>query len=368
MSLGGKKIIMKKQTIEISVIVALGLLVGYLLLWPVPIDPAAWTPPDAPELTGIYEPNEALKNIERLESGAGVPIEGVAIDKDGRVYGGLMDGRFIKFDANGENPEVIATTQGWPLGLDFDLEGNLIVCNGRYGLLSIDHDGEITTLTTEAGGVPFKNVDGVDVAPDGTIYFTDVSSKFFDLDYMDEVLEHRPNGRFLAYDPVTEETRILVDDLYFPNGVAVSPDGSFVLVAEMTKYRVIRYWLSGSDVGKSEILIDNLPGFPDGIGTGSNGIFWVTLVTPRDPLGDNVLFPRPFLRKIVRRLPKALIPSAKNYGFILGLDSEGDVIYNLQDPKGRYCQITNVVEYNGMLYMGSLVEDAIGRIPVPEIF
>ena len=36
----------------------------------------------------------------------------------------------------------------------------------------------------------------------------------------------RPNGRLLAYDPDREETRLVLGNLYFVNGVAVSPDQS----------------------------------------------------------------------------------------------------------------------------------------------
>jgi hypothetical protein len=129
---------------------------------------------------------------------------------------------------------------------------------------------------------------------------------------------------------------------------------------------VLKVALVGPDAGTSEVLIDNLPGFPDGVSAGTGGIFWVTIVSPRDKLADEVLFPHPFLRKVLGRLPSALMPAPKDYGFVLGLDGDGNVVYNLQDPTGAFGQITNVMEYDGMLYMGSLSEDAVGRIPVPK--
>jgi hypothetical protein len=54
------------------------------------------------------------------------------------------------------------------------------------------------------------------------------------------------------------------------------------------------------------------------------------------------------------------------YGFVLGLDPNGHVVDNLQDPTGMYYDtITSVHEHDGMLYLGSFAQDAIGRMPVP---
>lgn len=39
---------------------------------------------------------------------------------------------------------------------------------------------------------------------------------------------------------------MLLKDLYFANGVALSKDESFVLVAETFQYRISRYWLKGT--------------------------------------------------------------------------------------------------------------------------
>ena len=349
----------------ICIVVIIGLPLLYLLFWPVPIDPAAWTPSAAPALTGAYEPNNRLASVARLGEGACIGPEDIAIDDRGRSYSGMVDGRILRFQPDGSNPEVFADTGGVPLGLRFDAAGNLVVADCVKGLLAIDPKGSVTVLSTEQGGVPFRFTNDVDIAADGTIYFSDASFKFSLEHIMADLMEHRPNGRLLAYDPKTKTTRLVLDKLYFANGVAVSPDQSFVLVAETGKYRVQRYWLTGSRQGESEIFIDNLPGFPDGISSNGKDTFWLALVSPRDPSVD-ALLPRPFVRKIIMRLPEAMMPAAKNYGFVLGLDTDGRVVHNLQDPSGAYAQITNVVEYKGMLYLGSLVENAIGRLPVPR--
>ena len=346
--------------------VLIAVVVLYLLLWPVPISPQAWTPPPAPALSGQYQQNSLLSGTERLSLGSGYAPEDVALDADNRIYAGLDDGRIIRLQADGTRPEVFSNTHGRPLGLVFDPSGNLIVADAIKGLLSIARDGSLTVLTTEADGVPFACTNDLDVAKDGTIYFTDASSKFPLTNYKADLLEHRGNGRLLVYDPRTKTTRTLLRDLCFANGVAVSPDQSFLLVVETGAYRVHRVWLAGPKQGQSEVFIDNLPGFPDGISSNGRDKFWLALVTPRDQALDKLL-PNPFLRKAVLRLPAFLQPAPKRYSFVLGLDINGKVVANLQDGSPQcYAQIANAVERQGSLYFGSIGESTVGRYRLPS--
>lgn len=355
---------MKQNILRVAIFLVV-ILIAYLLLWPVPINPAAWTPPPAPELAGPYAPNSELTKTERLPVDGFAP-EDVAIDKQDRLYCGIDDGRIFRLQPDGTRPEVFSDTHGRPLGLVFDRDQNLIVADAIKGLLSIGPDGKVTPLTTEADGVPFRCTNDLDIAADGTIYFTDASYKFPLTQLKNDVLEHQPNGRFLAFDPRTKQTRVLLNDLYFANGVAVSPDQSFALVNDTGKYRVRRYWLAGPKSGQSDVFIDNLPGFPDGIAWNGKDTFWLALVNRRDP-GLDFLLPRPFLRKIVWRLPSFLQPNIKRFAFVLGLDVNGKVTRNLQDPSAQsFTQIANVVEHKGNLYFGSIGEKAIGRLPLPQ--
>src|SRR6267143_3892129 len=299
------------------------LLIVYLLVFPVPISPVAWNPRPTPTLTGQYQQNSRLAGAERLSLGTtdahpgnGFAPEDVAIDSEDRIYAGIDDGRIIRLQADGTRPEQFSNTHGRPLGLIFDGNGNLIVADAINGLLSIARDGSVSVLTTEADGVRFACTNDLDIAADGTIYFTDASSKFPLSNYRADLLEHGDNGRLLAYDPKTKTTQTLMKDLCFANGVAVSPDQTFLLVVETSAYRVDRFWLRGPKQGQSEIFIDNLPGFPDGISANGKDKFWLALVTPRDKTLDTLL-PHPFLRKVVYRLPKVIQPAPKRYSFLL---------------------------------------------------
>jgi len=334
----------------------------YLLLFPVPITPAAWTPPSAPTLTGVYAANNRLASTQRLFLGDGRNPEDIALDSEGRIFAGFEDGRIIQLQPDGTKPVVFANTQGRPLGMVFDQSGNLIVADAIKGLLSIDKTGAIRILSTEVDGSTVGCLNDLDIAADGTVYFTQASNKYPMSQFSYDILEHQPNGRLLAYDPKTHITRAVLNAIHFANGVAVSPDQSFVLVVETGMYRVLRVWLTGPKQGHSEVFIDNLPGFPDGILSNGKDKFWLALVTPRDGLLDTKLLPSPFLRKVVVRLPKFLQPAPKRYSFVLGLSTEGKVIDNLQNgAPDCFAEISNVVERNGSLYFGSIGESTVGK-------
>jgi len=341
--------------------VAIGALIGYLLLWPVPIAPERWTPPQAPALTGDYQPNDLLAATQKLP--AGPSPESVAVDADGHIFTGLLDGTLVRV-APGAEPVVVAETGDQLLGMAFDAAGNLIACNLNGRLLSVSANGDIRTLVHEVDGVPLKLVNDVDIGPDGTIYFSESSTETTDT--VLDLLQHRGDGRLLAYDPVTGTTEVLLTGLYYANGVAVSADGSFVLIVETTAYRVRRVWLSGPRQGEDEIFIDNLPGFPDGISCDEDGVFWLALMNPRNPFIDWSM-EHPWIRRVAARLPLAWFAgAAPRYGFVLGMNVNADVVANLQDPSGRhYAGISCVVRHDDRLYFGSLLEDSVGALPYP---
>lgn len=338
----------------------------YLLVWPVEIDPVAWDAPIAPAMESSFAKNNFLKNVEILGLNDGIGPEDVAIDDNGNMYAGYDDGRIIKYDKTGNRIGVFVETFGRPLGMRFDLDGNLIIADAVRGLIKVDMQGTLTVLATESDGIPLKFTDDLDIANDGKIYFSDASTRYGIGEDRFDLMEHRPNGRLVVYDPETNKTTTLLDNLYFANGVAMSPDGTFVLFNETYMYRVQKYWIKGEKAGTSEIVIDNLPGFPDNISSNGKGIYWIALFTVRNLLVDNTA-DKPFIRKMIVRMPESMQPQPEPYGFVLGIDSDGNIIYNLQDPsQDAYSPITSVKEKNGILYFGSLTYPGFARIKAPK--
>lgn len=357
---------LSKATLTVALAIgAAGL--AYLLAWPVPIEPVAWSAPADPGYSGPFAVNRRLAGLEILAIGDHHGPEEVVLDGRGRIYAATHEGRIVRLDPDGSNPQVWADTGGRPLGIAFDPVGNLIVADAYRGLLSIAPDGSVSELATVADGVPILYADNVDVAADGRIYFSDASTRFsakelgtYPASLLD-LMEHRNSGRLLVCDPRTGNTQTLLAGLSFANGVALSPDGSFVLVNETGEYRVTRYWLQGPNEGSSEVLIEELPGFPDNITAGRAGRFWIGLVSPRNRLLDSMAG-SPLMRKMVQRLPAALRPKAVAYGHVIAVDSDGRVTHDLQDPDGSYPLTTSVTETDDYLYLGSLVAPGIARL------
>nr|MBO2511983.1 gluconolactonase [Gammaproteobacteria bacterium] len=336
---------------------------AYLAVPPSPIDPPPWDAPAAPPLTGVLEPNDTLMKAELLAQGQIHGPEDTAVDAQGRVYAGLHDGRVVRIGTDGR-VETFADTGGRPLGMDFDAQGNLIVADAYKGLLSIDPQGRIAVLTTEADGVPFRFTDDLDIASDGRIYFTDASAKFRQPDYLLDLLEARPHGRLLRYDPASGKTETLLGDLYFANGVALSQNEDFVLVNETYRYRIQRYWLKGAKAGSHEVFIDNLPGLPDNLQGDRAGTFWVALPSPRKANAD-FLHRHPWLKAQLAKLPRALWPKATPYGLVIALDENGRIIRSLHDTSGAHLRmVTSVKPVGDYLYLGSLDNDRIGRLKI----
>lgn len=356
------------RIVLVAIVSVVVLVVLYFVSWPVPIEPVAWNAPPNPGLTGPFAPNARLKGLETFPIGDNHGPEDIALDRQDRVYASTHEGRIVRLEADGSNPQNWVDTGGRPLGIDFDKQGNLIVADAGRGLLSITPDGTITELATMADGIAIRYADDVDVAADGKIYFSDASVKFgarqwrgtYEASLLD-LMEHGGHGRLLVYDPDVGAATTLHAGLNFANGVAVSHDQSYVLVNETGSYRVLRVWIAGPKQGQAEAFVEALPAFPDNISTGLEGRFWVALVSPRNQLVDD-LSDKPFLRKVIQRLPAFLRPKAVAYGHIIAIDGDGAVVEDLQDPEGAYPINTSVTETGEHLYIGSLVAPVLARL------
>ncbi len=345
-------------------------LVAYLAFWPVPIEPVAWNAPSNGGYSGLFAQNQHLSQVNRIELSDSEGPEDLAMDQSGNVYFSLLNGDIKRLLPNG-TIETVINTKGRPLGIEFDSNGNLIIADAFRGLLSVSPAGQLTTLLTEVDGLPLKYADDVDVAENGLIYLSDASTKFHAEQYgtyaasLLDIIEHAGHGRIIEFDPVNNSATTLVGNLNFANGVTVSHDQTRVLFNETGSYRVLSVGLTGAERGKVDVIIDNLPGFPDNINRGSKGAYWIGLVSPRSKPLD-LLSDFPELRKVVQRLPEVFRPKAKSFGHVIAINDLGAVVQNLQDPLGMYGYTTGALENGKWLYLSSLHEKALAVTANPH--
>lgn len=349
-------------------------LVLYFCFWPVSVQPIAWKAPIDSGYQGVFEKNQKLAELEYLSIGSEHGPEDLDADKSGAIFASVHSGWILRKGPQDKGFTPWVNTNGRPLGMDFDAAGNLVVADAYKGLLSIAPDKSITVLTDHFGDSPILYADDIDIAPDGKMYFSDASVRFgaeinggtYEASLLD-VMEHSRSGRVLIYDPVLKTTQLLLDDLSFANGIAMDPAGQFILINETSEYRIHKYWIDGEKQGQSEVIIDNLPGFPDNIVTGKNGRFWFGLVSPRLAIVDATA-DKPWLRKVIQRLPTFLRPAAKRYGHVVAIDENGEVQVSLQDPSGKYPVTTGVLETDEYLYISSLMAPVAARMPKNDDF
>jgi sugar lactone lactonase YvrE len=342
--------------------IALALLVAYLAAWPTPVDPRPWRAPAAPGLRGPYASNGRLTRAVVLAPELAGP-EAIWPDADGTLVTGTLDGRIVRVDPRAGTWVTLARTGGRPLGLKRGPDGRLYVADAHRGLLRLDARDQVETLVAAFQGRPLLFADDVAPLPDGRVVFTDASTRFGLDGYQLDGLEHASTGRVLAYDTRTGATSLLLGGLDFPNGIAATPDGGSVLINETWAYRVRRLWVSGPRAGASEIVRDNLPGFPDNLTyDAARDVFWVSIPSPRDPTLD-ALAAHPFFRKVIARLPRPLLPAPKRHGMALALRADGAVVDFLDDPRpASYSPITHVVAVGPALYLGSFMHAGIARL------
>lgn len=344
------------------------------------VSPAYFRLPAAPETdAGTESPyalNDRLKGVSLIGRGEIEGPEDVIFDRHDNLYCPNRHGDIVRFLApDYARWEIFAHIGGHPLGMAFDRDDNLDVCVGGMGLYQVKPDGTIVKLTDETNRTFFsviddsrlKLADDLDIAPDGRIFFSEATIRYDMHDWPYDALESRGNGRLICYDPRDRSTRTILRDLQFPNGVCMTGDGRSFLFAETWGCRIKRHWFDGPRKGETEVVIADLPGYPDNINRASDGNFWVALVGMRSPALDLALRMPSMRKRMAKRVARDewLFPNI-NSGCVLKFTGGGQVLESLWDLGGtNHPMVTSMREHKGHLYLGGLYNDRIGRLPLP---
>ena len=245
------------------------------------------------------------------------------------------------------------------MGLELFDDGDLLVCDARAGLLVVRvADGTVETLVSDVNGVKMKFCNNGAIARDGTIWFSD-SSLHYGVDaWKDDFVQNTRSGRLIRRD-VDGTVTVVLEGLAFANGVALDTDEQFVAVAETGARTVVRWWIAGPRQGERDFLVRDLPGYPDNIARGSDGLIWVTIASPTDPLVERLQKAPMALRKAVTRIPEKLQPKPKETIRVQAYDARGTLVHDLDLSESGYHMVTGVREHDGRVWMGSLHEPAV---------
>jgi len=344
------------------VLVIIGIL--YLLFWPVPIEPLYYNSPTVPLLEGKFQANKELSEVKHFEVGIGPEL--IAIDSSGILYTGLQNGKILKFNTENQTFEDFINTGGRSLGIRWNSGLNSILVAAEIkGILSVTTHGKISVIIDNEDGAPFYFLNNIDATKNGVVYFTIASTRYKHDEIEKELWESNPTGKLMSYNISSKKLFTLVDKLRFANGVALSPNESFLFFIKTHAATLKKYWLKGPIKGKIETVINSLPEYPDNITYNGNGIYWIAMVTYRNKIFKELL-PRPWIRKFIWRLLSSVRNSdpSKPYGFVIGIDNKGKTLYNFQDSTGRTNWLTSAIEYKGDLWMGSNLNKVVVKYKI----
>ncbi|KAH8417708.1 hypothetical protein KR222_004680 [Zaprionus bogoriensis] len=366
------------------------------------------------ELKGALEPNFHLDGAERLLEGRIYGPECLIV-RNNEIYTGIHGGEIIKLTANHVThvakfglpcAETFEEARcGRPLGLAFDTLGNnLIASDGYYGLWQVDlTSNKKKLLVSPAWELPGKSIarpakifNSVAVDKQGEIYWTDSSSDFTIQDLVFSSFAN-PSGRLFKYNRAKNVTEVLLDELFFANGLALSPNEDFIVVAETGAMRLIKYHLKGPKAGQSEVFVEGLPGLPDNLTPDAEGI-WVPLIVSADSEHPNTfaLFSRfPTIRLFLARLLalfelpfryiNSVYPNRFSQRFVhfvghgesiksltpkrttvVRLDWNGNIVGSLHGSDGTVSGVSHVLEFQDQLYLGSPFNSYLARVKSPK--
>ncbi|CAG4957521.1 unnamed protein product [Colias eurytheme] len=346
------------------------------------------------ERIGALAPNDALNNIQKLYEATG---EIVKLSPGGHVTFVTKIGK----PCTGLIQEHIC---GRPLGFYIDEKsGALYIADAYYGIWKVDiktdKKQQLVSPNVPIDGKKPQFFNAITLDKNGGVYWTDSSSDYTLKDGVYVGLSD-PSGRLLYYNPATKENKVLLDNLWFANGVTLSPDESFIIVVETLKQRLLKYYISGPKKGKSEVFVDGLPGTPDNIRAlpDKSGI-QIALYSASDennPILTRHLASLPTFRKLLARVTRLIeipfeylnsqfpnpifeeavykighiatvTPVAPDLTALLIADWNGNIISSFYNTDSSVKHISDAIVFNDKLVLGSPhKQNFVAAVPIPE--
>ena len=204
-----------------------------------------------------------------------VVLDGIVLGESARWHGGRVwfadwvAGEVIVVEDG--QPRVVARVDGMPFCFDWLPDGRMVSTNGPHQrLLTIAPDGEQLMLADLTGVVAPHAWNDIAVDPRGHVFVNNIGYDF-------------PGGEpapgLIAVITPGGEVRRVAGDLLFPNGMAVSPDGGTLVVAESHGARLTAFDITTEGNLTDRRVWAELSGdAPDGICFDPDGSVWYASV------------------------------------------------------------------------------------------
>ncbi len=326
-----------------------------------------------PSMDGALSPNDRLDDCLPI----GEPLPGaddVVAGHDGEVYVSAGN-QVLKLSGDKfGGRDVVVTFDGAAGGLALHPDGRLLVCVAGRGLTVIDPARPQPQWLEAADGQALTGLTGVIAAANGAIFMVEGSMGRKPDDWCRDLLEKNHCGRLVRCEANLRGAAVLLRDLYYPYGVALSADQQHLWWTESWIHRVSRAAISGTKIATPESVLRNMPGYPARLHPDNAGGFYIGLFGLRTHLVEFVLKEDDFRQEMLATIPpnhwiapalssgddclepmqigsvKALgiqKPWAppRSYGLLAHIDEQGDVIESFHSRVGgRYHGITAACE------------------------
>ena len=192
--------------------------------------------------------------------------EGVAVAANGSVYAGGEAGQIYRISPDGKAVELIASTGGFCLGLAFDPEENLFICDiKRRAVLKLTPKGELSVFVDIIQGRQLLMPNFGVFDSNGNFYFSD-SGEWKKASGVIYRVSPDGKGEIFSHGP-----------FHFANGLALDASQQYLYVVESNLHRVLRIAIRADGTpGEADVYAEGILSCPDGLAFDAAGNLYVT--------------------------------------------------------------------------------------------
>jgi sugar lactone lactonase YvrE len=201
--------------------------------------------------------------------------EGLAVHRDGSVWCGGELGQIYRIDPDGSSMQQVASSGGFSQGMAFDREDNLFFCDlkGRAVMRLDAESGAVEKFADDADGRKINIANYPTFDAEGNLYVSD-SHAFKD-----------PGPGIFRFSPDGSGEVWYSESVNFANGLAISPEGNHLYVAETFGNAVFRIPIAEDGSAGEREEVAHFPGaLPDGLAFDAVGNLYVACYEPSQVL------------------------------------------------------------------------------------